>query len=278
MSNALSIVEGVFGRACLQVEDRRVGAHAHAEPHFILKVSGADSEYAVGDVTAPCTRAAMVLVNALELHRNRFIGKEHSVILALYLSPQWLIDQHPSLLAAGRLFGHPTGVVGARLRDMADRLAFEMRRPGSARPEHLQFLVSELMLCTLEQFGPGPDQAIRMGTLNALNDFRIRRALAAMRENVSETLEFADVAARVGLSRSRFFDLFTACTGLSPKRYLDMLRMEVAIDRLARSRQPIADIARQCGYPAQSHFTRFFAQQIGITPVEYRRAAAMLTG
>lgn len=271
MSNALSIVEGIFGRANLQDEDRRVGAHAHAEPHFILKVSGADSEYAVGDMTAPCTRDAMVLVNALELHRNRFIGKEPGVILALYLSPQWLIDQHPSLLAAGRLFDHPSGIVGTRLRDMADRLASEMRRPGIARQEHLRFLVSELMLCTLEQFGPGPDRAIRMGTLN---DFRIRRALAAMRENVGETLEFADLAARVGLSRSRFFDLFTACTGLSPKRYLDMLRMEVAIDRLARSQQPIAEIARQCGYPAQGHFTRFFAQQIGITPVAYRRAAA----
>jgi AraC family transcriptional regulator len=53
-----------------------------------------------------------------------------------------------------------------------------------------------------------------------------------------------------------------------------MLRMEVATSSLARSSMPIAHIADLCGYSAQSHFTRFFVQQIGITPGEYRRAAS----
>jgi AraC-like DNA-binding protein len=270
MARVLSIVEGVFGRACLLDKDRRVGAHAHAEPHVVLKIAGADFAYDVGDVAVPCTRDTVVLVNALELHSNRSIGRERSEILSLYLSPQWLIEQHPSLLAAGRLFDKPEGCMTPRLRELADRLAAEMLQGGVVKPERLQFLVAELVLSILEQCGPSLEQAMRMGKLN---DFRIRRALALMRENVGEALDIGNVAGRVGLSRSRFFDLFTACTGLSPKQYLDMLRMELAIGSLARTRQPIAEIAGRCGYSAQSHFTRFFVQQIGVTPGEYRRAA-----
>ncbi|RYY81967.1 MAG: AraC family transcriptional regulator [Comamonadaceae bacterium] len=215
----------------------------------------------------------MVLVNALELHSNRPRGRERSVILSLYLSPQWLIEQHPSLLAAGRLFERPTCRVQERTRSLADRLAAEMAQANTVRQERLHFLVAEFVLGVLEQCRPRLDQAAPIGKLN---DFRIRRALALMRDRVGSALDIADVASHVGLSRSRFFDLFTACTGLAPKQYLDMLRMDLAIDALARTRQPIAEISLRCGYSAQSHFTRFFVQQIGITPGEYRRAAGSL--
>lgn len=275
MARALSILEGVFGRACLLDKDRLVGPHAHPEPHMILKIAGADFDYLVGPATAPCTPDSMVLVNALELHSNRSRGRGRSVILALYLSPQWLVQQHPSLLAAGRLFEQPTCAVDARTRYLGNRLAAEMAQPDAVRQERLIFLVSELVLGVLEQCSAKAGQQAGAGLgAGKLNDFRIRRALVLMRAEAGEALDIAEVASRVGLSRSRFFDLFTACTGLAPKQYLDMLRMDIAIDSLARSDEPIASIAQRCGYSAQSHFTRFFAQQIGITPGEYRRAAA----
>ena len=270
MSRGLSIVEGVFGRACLLDKDRRVGLHAHPEPHIVLKIAGSDFDYEVGDVLAPCTRASIVLVNALELHSNHSIGKDHSIILSFYLSPQWLVDQHPSLLVGGKLFHRPSMAIPARVREIADRLAGEMMQPGEVKAERLQFLVSELVLHTFEHCGPPLEQVIYAGKLN---DFRIRRAVTLMRDNVDRTPDLAEVAAKVGLSRSRFFELFATCTGVAPKQYLDMLRMEAAIEALSRGGQSIAEIADACGYSAQSHFTRFFVQQIGITPGEYRRAA-----
>lgn len=270
MARVLSVVSGVFGRACLLDKDRRVGTHAHAEPHVILKIEGEDFEYEVGDTVAPCTRDSVVLVNAMEPHGNRSIGRSHSVILALYLSPQWLIEQHSSLLLGGRLFERPSAPVEPLLRGRADRLAAEMLHGDGIKESRLQFLVSEVAFTVFEQWSRPITQAERIGKLN---DFRIRRAVSFMRANVGEALELADVAARVGLSRSRFFDLFAQCTGLPPKHYLDMLRMETAIHALTLTSQPIGEIAARCGYSAQSHFTRFFVQQIGVTPSDYRRAA-----
>lgn len=273
MARALAIVEGVFGRACLLDKNRRVGTHAHPEPHVILKIAGADFEYEVGSAVAPCTRERVVLVNALQPHGNRVLGKASSEILALYLSPRWLVDHHPSLLAGGPLFRSASRPVAPRLRELADRAAAEMQQPALVKESRLQYLFSEIAFAVFELSARPADAGQR---LDKRNDFRIRRAVALMREAVDQRFELAELAARVGLSRSRFFELFAACTGLPPKHYLDMLRMDAAIAALARSQASIAEVAQACGYSAQGHFTRFFVSQIGITPGEYRRAAGAL--
>ena len=82
-----------------------------------------------------------------------------------------------------------------------------------------------------------------------------------------------ELASQVGLSRSRFYDLFQVCTGFSPRAYLDMLCVETAISRLASTRQKIAEVAAELGFSAQSNFTRFFLNQVGVPPSKYRRAA-----
>ena len=85
-----------------------------------------------------------------------------------------------------------------------------------------------------------------------------------------------ELASQVGLSRSRFYDLFQVCTGRSPRSYLDMLCVESAISKLSTGRTRIADVSAELGFSAQSNFTRFFLNQVGIPPSEYRRAASRL--
>ena len=82
-----------------------------------------------------------------------------------------------------------------------------------------------------------------------------------------------ELASQVGLSRSRFYDLFHLSTGHSPRAYLDMLCVETAIAKLSSGRARIADVSAELGFSAQSNFTRFFLNQVGIPPSEYRRAA-----
>ena len=83
-----------------------------------------------------------------------------------------------------------------------------------------------------------------------------------------------ELASQVGLSRSRFYDLFQLCTGFSPRAYLDMLCVETAISRLSSGRGKIAEVAAELGFSAQSNFTRFFLNQVGVPPSEYRRATS----
>src|SRR2546428_730773 len=87
-----------------------------------------------------------------------------------------------------------------------------------------------------------------------------------------------ELANRVGLSRSRFYDLFQLCTGFSPRAYLDMLCVETAISRLSSGEGKISEVSAELGFSAQSNFTRFFLNQVGVPPSEYRRASTRAGG
>jgi AraC-like DNA-binding protein len=52
-----------------------------------------------------------------------------------------------------------------------------------------------------------------------------------------------------------------------------MLCIESAIAKLSSGSRKIAEVSAELGFSAQSNFTRFFQQQVGIPPSEYRRAA-----
>ncbi|MGD9942792.1 MAG: helix-turn-helix domain-containing protein [Burkholderiaceae bacterium] len=263
------MARGSFGQACLLKKDRASGVHAHAGPHIMLQIEGADHEYWVGSESVPLTRHSAVLVNQHVLHGNRALGAGHSIVLMLYLAADWAQQHHHSALPGTPLFTARTLRLWPELRQHADALAAQMYRATDVEDAAVQDRCVELIQAILD-LQPG-DGASRRG-VDKLSDFRIRRAIALMRENMEEPLSADQLSQLVGLSRSRFFELFVACTGLSPKQYCKMLRLEFARNRLASGSEPIADISRQCGFGAQSHFSHFFAGQLGITPSEFRRA------
>ena len=53
-----------------------------------------------------------------------------------------------------------------------------------------------------------------------------------------------------------------------------MLCVEAAISRLSSGQGKISEVSAELGFSAQSNFTRFFLNQVGVPPSEYRRAAS----
>jgi AraC family transcriptional regulator len=80
------------------------------------------------------------------------------------------------------------------------------------------------------------------------------------------------VAKASGLSPSHFARRFKSATGAPPHQYLMAMRVERAKRRLL-AREPIAEIALECGFTHQEHLTRVFRRLTGMTPASYRRAA-----
>jgi transcriptional regulator GlxA family with amidase domain len=107
--------------------------------------------------------------------------------------------------------------------------------------------------------------------LPPIHDHRIRRAVSLMRSNVGAELDIDRLAREACLSRAHFFKLFQQCTELTPHVYANMLRMESAMQSLAKTNQSLRSISERLGFSAQSHFTRFFQQHLGIVPSQYRR-------
>ena len=95
--------------------------------------------------------------------------------------------------------------------------------------------------------------------------------MTLIREGLGEGPDFDRIAAECGLSRAHFFALFRRGTNLTPSVYANELRMEEGIRKLSTSQSAIAGISLDLGFSAQSHFTRFFREHLGIAPSEYRK-------
>jgi len=93
MSEPLRILHGPFGRVALLLLDRTMVVHAHRVCHVIFKVGGPDILFGVRERQHHLSDKNVVLVNAWEPHfYEHKQGSPSTVLLALYLEPQWLKD------------------------------------------------------------------------------------------------------------------------------------------------------------------------------------------
>ena len=98
-------------------------------------------------------------------------------------------------------------------------------------------------------------------------------ALARFREAPLET-RVRSVAAEAQLNSRRFIELFVSEVGLTPKRYLRVVRFQRVLRQIhGAPRIDWSGVAYACGYSDQSHFIREFKEFSGLTPSQYRERA-----
>ena len=66
---------------------------------------------------------------------------------------------------------------------------------------------------------------------------------------------------------------FARAVATTPHAYLLQLRVRLARRLLAAGRYP-AEAAAEAGFADQSHLTRAFSRQLGVTPARFRAAVA----
>jgi len=282
MSNALRIAHGTFGRVALLDMDRSLVRHAHPHCHVLLKAEGADTQFSVGNDLVPLTDTQAVLVNAWQPHAYVHDPRRpRTVILALYIEPEWLRLIRPNWAASGRgdFFERPAGDLSPRIRRLAHHLAAVMvaSPEAGAAQEHL---LSDLMISVIERFTPWRTitQSLRSAAAVPRFDRRIRRAVEIVRQEPQMAADMGALARAAGLSRAHFYRLFERSAGMSPHVYVNMLRMEMAVGAVVGTRESLADVAGRLGFSAPSHFTRFFRDHAGVRPSEFRNVASMGQG
>ncbi len=98
----------------------------------------------------------------------------------------------------------------------------------------------------------------------------IRRVKDYLRDRIDHNPSLADMARAACLSPFHLLRVFTKATGQSPHDYLTQLRVNRA-KILLPSQLSLARIAAECGFADQSHLTRLFRRQCGLTPGKYRK-------
>lgn len=114
--------------------------------------------------------------------------------------------------------------------------------------------------------------ADRPQTLSAKGrDRRVQIVRVLLEGSFHRKLGLRDMSAKVNLSPWRLAHLFKSETGMSPQRYLTLVRLQRAKDQLESSFLPVQEIGAAVGIPNPSHFTKSFKAAYGMTPLEYRK-------
>ena len=84
----------------------------------------------------------------------------------------------------------------------------------------------------------------------------------------------AVLARELGYSWRSIERAFKQMVGLTPRQFLRLQRVSQAAAALQQGDRPaLADLAAHCGYADQAHFSREFAELVGVSPGRFARAA-----
>jgi AraC family transcriptional regulator len=260
MARPIRIFDGSFGR--LQLIEAAAGEapQSTAAPQILILQEGACDILVDGEAQR-LTRGNLLFLNPGATSQAVLAGAGQAQLFAFQASAEWLGRSFPAVFGAGgRPFASGNEPITQRIRQLADTLVVEA--------------LNDQFLSIVETYLARRASSARLWRGSPFADNRIRKALALLRAHPNKEVNMNALASQVGLSRSRFYDLFQISTGRSPRAYLDMLCVASAISKLSSGRGRIADVSAELGFSAQSNFTRFFQQQVGIPPSEYRRATA----
>ena len=101
-------------------------------------------------------------------------------------------------------------------------------------------------------------------------DFVAKKIADYLLGNYSRHISSKELAALSGLSVSQTDRRFRQAYQISPQQFLLSVRLKIASQLLATSDEPITSIVFDTGFFDQSHFSRFFRRNFGMSPNEYR--------
>jgi AraC family transcriptional regulator len=243
------------------VEGRHAGGsalpwHVHDGPTICFVLRGRFLE-GFRSHTLDCEPAMVKFTPADERHYNRFDwGDTHGLLIEV--SPERYEALRPHAAVLDQLV-HLRGGVPAVL---AHRIHRELGSADSAAPLAMEGLLLELIASVSRRRGSGAAPAPRW----------VRDAQEILRTRLADGVSLAELAASVGTHPVTLTRAFRRAFGCSVGEYLRRLRIERAVERLARTDVPLAQIAVEAGFADQSHFSNLFRRRTGMSPSSYRRS------
>lgn len=96
-------------------------------------------------------------------------------------------------------------------------------------------------------------------------------SVAYVMNHYAERISIRGLAEMTGLSLSQFDRRFKDLFQMTPSDYIHRVRVNAARSLLEKSEESIGEIAVECGFYDQSHFTKRFKRVIGMSPSAYRK-------
>ena len=99
----------------------------------------------------------------------------------------------------------------------------------------------------------------------------IEKIIKVINLTYAQKISVKDLAGQYGASTEWFIKEFSKFTGLTPKQYINTVRLNHAKELLNSSNYNIGEIASACGFENPLYFSKYFKKKYFISPSEYRK-------
>lgn len=112
---------------------------------------------------------------------------------------------------------------------------------------------------------------VRMKPSDIKFDKTLQTAVEYITDNWNNSFSMEDLAKKCCVSESTIYHLFQKQLGETPVRFLNSIKINIAIEYLENSNYSIATISRLVGFNSDNHFRKVFCDFVGTTPLKFRK-------
>jgi AraC-like DNA-binding protein len=98
----------------------------------------------------------------------------------------------------------------------------------------------------------------------------VEKAKYLMESNVYDAINLSFISDKIGISTSRFIEIFKTYTSMTPYQYYMHIKIHKA-ESLLEENIPVAEVARRMGFEDPFYFSRLFKHKTGISPSRWNR-------
>jgi len=274
MGAIYSVVEGDFGRVEVREMSVNLVTHVHDQMQFVFWLGGGEAFSRISDSVECISQDVATVTNAFQSH-DLYLQPNGApaILLFLYINVDWL-DNLPHLRGQAVTLSQAkinlTNEIRAATWTLMQRITATKtadRKLVSAEIIHLLHLTTN---AAAAQMHPAVWPSRRK-----LIDYRLRQTMVYMQENFLQPRLIDPIAKKVGISRSRLYELFHDELDTTPKLVWSSMHLKAAIHCMVTTQDDLATIATQLGFSSAGNFSRFFRSNTGISPLSYRRKNAI---
>ena len=247
---------------------RNLHSHDVLELGVCLRGNGV---FIIGNTIHPYEEGDMIAIGPGVYHRAKSgIGMQDLWDFVFFHPPDWSAPEHSRGIQ--RLIKRSAD---PHLHALMLTVTDEIRNRHSAYRKSIAGLLNSICvrISRLDTCGPAKRVPRSPATLpNA--DERITRAIDLLIGAGARRYRIQELAQHSCLSETHFRHLFKAQVGVCPKHFQIKLKINTAMNRLKNEQSRILDIAYECGFETLSSFNRYFKQETGVTPRQWRARKA----
>ena len=157
------------------------------------------------------------------------------------------------------------------IKGIIELFLIEARTGGRNGYAYLKNLIALLATQYIQNYSNFSDLQNERPTASKLDQNQIDKVDLYIDKNIGSNISVDDLADLLHYSKFYFLREFKKFVGITPYQYLMNKRLEQARVLLSSPQSSIASVGSDLGFNDQSHFTRAFKNEFGLTPKQFQK-------